>query len=300
MSDGSKIEWTDATWNPVTGCDRVSPGCDNCYALVGAKRWKAMGNPRYQTDGDPRTSGPGFGVALHHDKLDDPLRWTKPRRVFVNSTSDLFHPRVPDGFIGSVFRTMALAPQHQFQVLTKRPRRMRALLTEWDGAWRDHRGTWQEPAVWPLPNVWLGVSVEDQQRAEERMPPLVATPAVVRFVSAEPLLGPVDLDPWLWERWNEPHGPGLAEPMAAPTDQVHWVIIGGESGPGARRMDPDWSAALVRQCVEADVAVFVKQLGSVLAREYGLTHPKGGNPDEWPWPGALRQRRFPDRGTVPA
>ncbi len=130
MGDNSKIEWTEASWNPVTGCDRVSAGCQHCYALTLAARLKAMGNPRYQHDSDPRTSGPGFGVTLHPDKLDQPYHWRAPRRIFVNSMSDLFHPKVPDQFIVEVFVAMAVASQHTYQVLTKRPRRMRALLAD--------------------------------------------------------------------------------------------------------------------------------------------------------------------------
>jgi protein gp37 len=143
------IEWTNESWNPTTGCDRISPGCDNCYALTWAARLKAMGSARYQRDGDPRTSGPGFGLTLHPDKLDQPLHWRKPRRVFVNSMSDVGHKAVPEEFIGSVFDVMGRCPQHSFQVLTKRPKRMsRVVRAYYDG--RD-----------PLPNVWLGTSIEN-------------------------------------------------------------------------------------------------------------------------------------------
>ncbi|MBW3663549.1 MAG: phage Gp37/Gp68 family protein [Actinobacteria bacterium] len=326
MSDGSKIEWTDATWNPVTGCDRVSPGCDNCYALTGARRWKAMGNPRYQLDGDPRTSGPGFGVALHADKLDQPLRWSKPRRIFVNSTSDLFHPRIPEEFIARVFATMAAAPQHTFQVLTKRPKRMHALLggdyaaglqTLLEVAHDEREAQALYDADWPLPNVWLGVSVEDAQRADERIPALIDTPAAVRFLSCEPLLGRLDLRDYL-------HGPGICERCGGSgsvpvlgggamcpaceydnarwmgPSPIQWVIVGGESGPGARPMDVAWARTIVGQCQAAGVPVFVKQLGSrpfhhVVA---GVTdwpisrHSKGGDPEEWPTD--LRVREWPE------
>lgn len=247
----SSIEWTDESWNPVTGCDRVSPGCDHCYALDLAARLKAMGQPRYQKDGDPRTSGPGFGVTLHEDKLAEPLRWRKPRMVFVNSMSDLFHPKVPDEFIAFVFWTMARAPQHTFQVLTKRPKRMRALLSRWGE---------------PLPNVWLGTSIESAAyvaRADE----LRQTPAAVRFISAEPLLGPLtdDLDLHL----------------------IDWLIVGGESGPHARPMDPQWVRDLEETC-HGDygyppTAFFFKQHG-------GRTPKAGGREldgrtwDEFPSP----------------
>src|SRR5918996_720578 len=179
MSDRSAIEWTSATWNPTTGCDQVSRGCDNCYALTLAKRLRAAGNPRYQHDGNPRTSGPGFGLTLHPDKLDQPLRWRRSRLVFVNSMSDLFHHDVPEAFIRRVFDVMGKAGQHQFQVLTKRPGRMASVVRR------------VQPE--PLPNVWLGTSVEDQRWARVRIPKLLETPAAVRFLSCEPLLGPVDL-----------------------------------------------------------------------------------------------------------
>ena len=225
------IEWTDETWNPVTGCDHTSPGCDNCYALKLAGRLKRMGQPNYQADGDPRTSGPGFGVTCHPHMLDQPLRWRRPRRIFVCSMADLFHPEVPEGFIGDVFDIMGRCPQHTFQVLTKRPQRMRTVLEQWAG----HGGMWRRSDLmwcggggtpWPLPNVWLGVSIESDSytfRADH----LRATPAAVRFVSAEPLLGPL---------------PSLD--LAG----IDWLIVGGESGPGARPMHPDWARDLRDRC----------------------------------------------------
>lgn len=250
----SSIEWTDITWNPTTGCDRVSPGCDNCYAMTMAKRLKGMGSAKYQRDGDPRTSGPGFGITEHASALDAPLHWRKPRKVFVNSMSDLFHDGVSDGFIGSVFEVMAKTPQHTYQVLTKRHGRMRSLLNKWaeEGARHDWAGPgtavfrradmcWVGPITWPLPNVHLGVSVEDQQRADLRIPALLQTPAAVRFLSCEPLLGPVDL-------FGVRNG-------------LDWVIAGGESGPGARPMHPQWARHLRDQCQAAGVAYLFKQWG---------------------------------------
>ena len=210
MSGKTAIEWATDVWNPVTGCDRVSPGCANCYAAKMAARLKAMGDPRYQKDG-ARASGPGFGVTLHPDLLDLPLRWKKPRMVFVNSMSDLFHEDVPDWYIDRVFMVMARAPQHTFQVLTKRPMRARQWAKE------------AQEAL-PLGNVWLGVSVENQRWANERIPLLLGTPAAVRFVSCEPLLGPLDL------RWSR---------------ALHWVIVGGESGAIHTRDGPE--RALVEQ-----------------------------------------------------
>lgn len=243
MSEGSAIEWTGDTWNPVTGCDRVSEGCDHCYALTLAKRLKAMGNPRYQRDGDPRRSGPGFGVTLHHDKLSEPLTKRRPRPIFVNSMSDLFHDEVPEDYIALVFETMGTASQHVFQVLTKRPGRMASVVRR------------VQPD--PLPNVWLGTSVENQRWADVRIPQLLKTPAAVRFLSAEPLLGPVDLAPY-------PGG-------------IDWVIAGGESGVRFRAVDLDWVRRLRDQCVVGRIPFFFKQVG-------GRT-PKAGGRDldgrEW-------------------
>lgn len=229
MSDRSAIEWTEATWNPVTGCDRVSEGCDNCYALTLAKRLKAAGNRRYQVDGDPRTSGPGFGLTLHWDVLAKPLSWHRPRLVFVNSMSDLFHPKVPVEFIAQAFNVMERAEQHTFQVLTKRPGRMASVL-------RRVRPT-------PLPNVWLGTSVENQRWADIRIPQLLRTPKAIRFLSCEPLLGPVQL---------------AAEALSR---GLGWVIVGGESGPRARPMEPEWARSIRDQCRAARVPFFFKQWG---------------------------------------
>lgn len=275
VGDKTGIEWTDATWNPTTGCDQVSPGCDHCYALTQAKRLKAMGQPDYQTDGRPETSGPGFGLAMHPHRLDQPLRWTKPRRVFVNSMSDLFHPRVSDEFIARVWAVMALAEQHTFQVLTKRPKRMRALLSS--NAFTDAvidiaadhplldqraaRGQWPLTgwdATFPLPNVWLGTSVEDQTRANDRVPVLLDTPAAVRFLSCEPLLGPVEL---MFSRCAEHDFPGGFCISCPNRQRLDWVIVGGESGKDARPMQPDWARSLRDQCATAGVAFHFKQWG---------------------------------------
>lgn len=223
MGDRSAIEWTEATWNPTTGCDRVSRGCDNCYAMTLAKRLKAMGQPRYQRDGDPRTSGPGFGLTVHPDGLGLPLTWKRPRVVFVNSMSDLFHAQVPVAFVRQVFDVMAATPQHTYQVLTKRARRLRRLAPS---------------LTWPA-NLWMGVSVEDGD-AVDRIDDLRAVPAVVRFLSCEPLLGPL---------------PDLT------LDGIGWVIAGGESGANARPMDPAWVESLRDQCTSAGVPFFFKQWG---------------------------------------
>jgi protein gp37 len=250
MSDKTSIEWTEATWNPVTGCDRVSPGCDHCYAATLAKRLKAMGNRRYQRDGSPRTSGPGFGLTLHPDQLRLPLRWRQPRVVFVNSMSDLFHDAVPNRFIVDVFAVMAAAEHHTFQVLTKRPGRMASLLgrSAFWSAVRDHAKHLVDgpthASEGPAPNVWLGTSVETQRWTDVRLPKLIETPASVRFLSCEPLLGPVDLASWLSLK-----------------DGISWVIVGGESGPGARPMDGSWARSIRDQCRDAGVAFFMKQWG---------------------------------------
>jgi len=227
----SAIEWTEATWNPTTGCDRTSPGCDNCYALTLSKRLKAMGQPKYQNDGDPRTSGPGFGLTLHPAALDIPRTWSTPRKVFVNSMSDLFHQDVPVAFIRRVFDVMEATPQHQYQVLTKRSRRLMHVASM---------------LRWPT-NVWMGVSVETASYAF-RVDHLRHVPAAVRFLSCEPLLGDLgEID----------------------LSGIDWVITGGESGHSARAMDLAWVERLQEQCAAADVPFFVKQLGSRLAAQFG-------------------------------
>jgi len=222
MASPTAIEWTETTWNPVTGCDRVSEGCDHCYALTLAKRLKAMGNVRYQRDGDPRTSGPGFGLTMHPDKLIEPLGWRSPHTVFVNSMSDLFHPKVTKEFIAEVFAVMASTPRHTYQVLTKRPARMASLARSTafeDAVLASARSYGGQSPRWPLPNVWLGVSVENQARAVERIPRLLATRASVRFLSCEPLLGAIDL------RSSIEH---------ARDGGIAWVIVGGRVRSGGQ------------------------------------------------------------------
>lgn len=293
MADRTPIEWADATWNPITGCSRVSEGCRNCYAEVMAARFSKPGQwgeglaqivRKPDGSADHRWTGK---VRLNDRALDQPLRWRKSRRIFVCSTSDLFHEGVPDDWIDRVFAVMALNPRHQFQVLTKRPVRARAYLTdsgrpraieEAAGAWLGEEAEcfvsnwingWSRPREtphdhnpadgtvqrWPLPNVWLGTSIEDQATADARIPHLLATPAAVRFVSAEPLLGPVDLGGYL--------------PDLDCGDGLDLVIVGGESGPGARPMHPDWPRALRDQCVAAGVAFFFKQWGEYEADQIG-------------------------------
>ena len=231
MSDRSPIEWTDATWNPTTGCDRISPGCDNCYALHLAKRLKAMRSDKYQTDGSARTSGPGFGLAIHPHTLAAPVSWRTPRRIFVDSMSDLFHPDVPVDFIRQVFGVAAEADQHIYQILTKRSHRLAALADALD---------WH-------PNIWIGVSVETGRYAY-RVDHLRRVPAAVRFVSAEPLLGPLS-------------GLGL--------DRIHWLIVGGESGPRARPMRAAWVRELRDLAEAASVPFFFKQWGGFHSKAGG-------------------------------
>ncbi|WP_399559523.1 phage Gp37/Gp68 family protein (plasmid) [Streptomyces chartreusis] len=313
MATDTSIEWTDKTWSPVTGCDRVSPGCTNCYALTMAKRLKAMGSAKYQTDGNPKTSGPGFGIAVHAAAFMEPLRWKKPRRVFVNSMSDLFHSGIGTADLHLIFGVMAATPQHTYQVLTKRHGRMRSLLNDPQFAHMAfHRAKMYgrpdtSPRTWPLPNVHLGVSVENQKWADIRIKALAQTPAAVRFLSCEPLLGPVRLP--LTEAVGGCNCGGYGPPYyvhepscgyePGPAYSIDWVIIGGESGPGARLFDPQWAADLIDDARQASAAPFVKQLGSVWARDtyvngksvaaHGDT--KGGNPDYWP--AHLRVREYP-------
>jgi protein gp37 len=256
----STIEWTEVTWNPTSGCDRISPGCDHCYALTLAKRLEAMGQPKYQTDGDPRTSGPGFGVRLHPNVLLEPLRWRKPQTVFVDSMADLMHAKVTVDFLAQVWAVMALTPQHTYQILTKRPERYAHIL---DGSCRcggghlpgiDFRSLVQghirrlasDPgrevdvlARWPLENVWLGTSIERDDYVH-RADALRAASATTRFLSLEPLLGPL---------------PSLN--LAG----IDWVIVGGESGPGFRPLDLDWVRQIRDRCVGLGIPLFFKQVG---------------------------------------
>ncbi|MCU0862568.1 MAG: phage Gp37/Gp68 family protein [Planctomycetes bacterium] len=226
MSDRSKIEWTDATWNPVRGCTKISPGCKHCYAATFAERWRGIPNHPYEH---------GFDLRLVPDKLVDPLLYAHSRTIFVNSMSDLFHARVPDTYIASVFAVMHTADWHVYQVLTKRADRMRDVLTAARHA----------P---PGKHIWLGVSVENKKHGLPRIELLRDTPAAVRFLSIEPLLE------------------GLGE---LDLDGIDWVIVGGESGPGARPMHPEWVTSIQRQCLDADVPFFFKQWGGVQKGKHG-------------------------------
>ncbi|NKI17400.1 phage Gp37/Gp68 family protein [Spongiibacter sp. KMU-166] len=290
MGDKTGIEWTDATWNPIRGCSRVSDGCRNCYAETVANRFKGPGLPY---EGLIAKGGQWNGkIRIVEHLIDQPLRWRRPRRIFVNSMSDLFHENVPDELIDKVFAVMALCPQHTFQVLTKRPNRM----LEYCKSLGKHRSVDRVSIAsaqlqadglfsythtsggWCLPNVWLGVSVEDQATAEERIPLLLATPAAVRWISAEPLLGPLDLDLSRCETHDrdfitddEHCGECLADGWSGDMPTGHWldplnggldwVVVGGESGSGARPMHPEWPRYLRDQCVNAGVPFLFKQWG---------------------------------------
>jgi len=309
MADNSLIEWTDATWNPVTGCSVVSPGCTNCYAMKLAggrlRHHPTRTGLTVETKAGPVWNGQ---VRFNETQLLEPLRWARPRMIFVCAHGDLFHESVPDEWIDRVFAVMALCPQHTFQVLTKRPERMRTYLDDpvadrrihglacdmvLDQQLRvvlihdrelEHRappGRRIYLDLWPLPNVWLGTSVEDQRRADERIPHLLQTPAAVRFVSAEPLLGPMDLTVLrpapearlfgfeflnalhgVWGREPDNNDPDLLEGLPPERRlRVDWVIVGGESGAGARAMHPNWARSLRDQCAAAAVPFFFKQWG---------------------------------------
>lgn len=273
MADRSKIEWTDATWNPITGCSVVSPGCTNCYAMrLAGTRMRNHPSRKWLTK-DSKAGPVWTGeVRLNEEWLLQPLLWKRPRRIFVCAHGDLFHESVPDDWIDRVFAIMALAPQHTFQVLTKRSKRMRDYIGMRGGDWQivlsescppgslpitkadvyRHLGLsgkfdYDPPTpAWPLPNVHLGISAEDQRRWDERWPNLQVTPAVARIVSAEPLLSDIKM------RGAKPD----------------WVIVGGESGPNARPMNPDWARSLRDQCAAAGIPFMFKQWGEWLPRSH--------------------------------
>jgi len=326
MANKTDIEWTDFNWNFLRGCSRVSEGCRNCYAESVAARFSGV-DPNgkelpyfglaQMVNGKPRWTGEiKFIPAI----LEKPLHWTRPRKIFVNSMSDLFHEKVADEVLDQAFAVMTLAPQHTYQILTKRPERMRdymrkisdpgyfgPTLSEYEWLWSKGRG-FGVTARWPAQNksIWLGVSAEDQKTADERIPLLLDTPAAVRWVSAEPLLGPVDLEA---VKVGCAHN-SLYCACSAPCEhsKLDWVVVGGESGPGARPCDITWLRSIVHQCKAASVPVFVKQLGAgkrenMLTRLQPVSSPgmqagyvsyrdsKGGDMTEWPED--LRVREYP-------
>lgn len=326
----TKIEWTQYTWNPTVGCSIVSPGCINCYAMSLAYRVEcinAEAAAKYKPEPSPQYNGTTKRVngnavwtgrvARSEKALNIPLRRKVPTTWFVNSMSDLFHESVPDEWIDQVFAVMALTPQHTYQILTKRSQRMREYLkSDRRDVWADAHAPGKLPitrhevmarisstatpeqrwlyhatrVAWPLPNVWLGVSTERQKEADERIPDLLATPAAVRFISAEPLLGPIDLNdiPWPKDHPAFPETDDISDSRAAlrlvEGRKLDWVIVGGESGPGARPMALEWAGSIVEQCRAADVACFVKQLSG----------PKGrAIKDMGLFPPELQTREFP-------
>lgn len=318
MSATTGIQWTDATWNPVVGCERVSPGCAHCYA-------KQIHDMRHKAHGEGKQIAAQYAqpfevVQLKPERLRQPLSWRKPKKVFVNSVADLFHDDVPDVYIDRVFAVMALAPRHTFQVLTKRAERMRSYMAGLQRSpvdrltavafeefgedadctlanvlngyswWRSMppRGVPLNGSnpLWPLPNVWLGVSVENQHFADERIPLLMETEADVRFLSCEPLLGRVQLD---FEDINLRSWDGR---------YVDWVIIGGESGKDARRFELNWGESLIDQCTAHGVPVFMKQIGAHVTLD-GFPYSSGGHGDNMErWPNQFRVREFPAAATI--
>lgn len=272
----TKIEWADTVWNPVTGCTKVSEGCRNCYAERMSKR--LAGRCGYPAD-DP------FKVTLHHERLYEPWKWKKPKRIFVNSMSDLFHPDIPFEFIRRLFAIMRRFNQNIFMILTKRPERMRKFINWYKNDWlKVNEDEWKRN----YGHIWIGVSVENQAVADERIPLLLQTPAAVRFISAEPLLGAIDLTSlWgvcpecgSWEIY-EPRGDmrycdDCGADVPIPKIGIDWVITGGETGPGARPMHPDWVRSLRDQCQAAGVPFFFKSWGEFAPDDEGES-------DNLPW-----------------
>ena len=278
----SSIEWTEATWNPVTGCTRASAGCDLCYAVTMTRRLEAMGVEKYAgliNHGKRHFNGV---TKTHPEALNQPFKRRKGTLWFVNSMSDLFHPGVDFDFVAAVYGVMGATPRHQYQVLTKRPERMVDFVA-WLGDLPAERcaelasamtGRAIKPAAWPMPNVWAGTTVEDE-RVSDRIDYLRRVPAAVRFLSCEPLIGPLDLRGRL--------------------GGLHWVIVGGESGHGARMMEPEWATAIQEACANAEVPYFFKQTGMALAKRWGMGNTKGSHAEDWPAEHrSLGVRQFPE------
>ena len=323
----TSIEWTDATWNPVRGCSRVSRGCERCYAEGTARRFAGPGQPyeglvRLDAKGKPKAQWNGE-VRFVPEKLAEPLSWRKPRRVFVNSMSDLFHEGLAFEQIAAVFGVMASAQRHTFQVLTKRPERAAAFFTWLTGQGEEVEAWVNEPppsgsalpsacailasahltidgdhwrsamrAPWPLPNVWLGVSVEDQATADERIPALLTLPAAVRWVSYEPALGPADFGAWIGAHHD---ACDCDRCFGVAQNRIDWIVVGGESGPKARTFDIAWARSTVSACRAAGVPCFFKQAGSnptLNGEPVRLRDRKGGDLAELPED--LRVRQWPE------
>ncbi len=301
----TKIEWVKSgdgsqgkTWNPVAGCSVLTPGCTNCYAMKMAGRLEAMGQELYKGLTKPTKAGPvwtGIMRPASDDVLFAPLRRKKPTTWFVNSMSDLFHENTPDEVIDRIFAVMALTPHHTYQVLTKRAERMREYCSNprsWARVWEEKANliasgfSSGHDSEWPLFNVWLGVSTERRQEADERIPLLLQTPAAVRFISAEPLLGPIDIFGYVGEGGGWQTAPGDIR-------KLDWVIVGGESGHDARPMHPDWARSLRDQCAAAGIPFFYKQAGEWLhrdcvnvSREHGAFNADGTFDGGLAWPAA--------------
>lgn len=319
------IEWTNKTWNPLVGCSKISEGCRNCYAIKEAHRLAGNPNPKISSvyqglterRGD-RTEWTGL-VKFIPERLEVPLKTRKPTMWFVNSMSDLFHESVTDEQIARIWDVMAATPQHVYQVLTKRPQRM----LEWVKRCSHHPQQWSithngnqpmpygdgiivgDAEKWPLPNVWLGVTVENQKAADERIPLLLQTPAAVRFLSCEPLLEEVDLQLWARQTLKGLQLEGLPQQGEIVEPGIDWVIVGGESGSKARECHTHWIQSLVRQCNDAHIPCFVKQMGSncLTSQEHsqGIAWPppgKGG--DITQFPKDLQVRQFPQFQQEPA
>lgn len=299
MGDKTGIQWTDATWNPIVGCSVLTPGCKRCYAMKMAARIVTMARgagkvSHYEGTVEGNGSDAVWTGAIHvaPDKIfEAPLRWRNPRRIFVNSMGDLHHEKISFDLIDRVVRIMAATPQHTYQVLTKRAAGMNAY-------WDDPELADRIGAKMPLPNVWLGVSAERQKEADERIPHLLRTPAAIRFVSAEPLLEPITFEhiPMLCATWG-----GSARTSALSYDdeepRIDWLIVGGESGRGARKFDLTWAHGVVGQCQANGVPCFVKQMGSnpyLDGAPHALGDGHGGDPAEWPF--SIRVREFPQIG----
>lgn len=306
MGDKTGIQWTDATWNFIRGCGRKSPGCENCYAEVVANRFSGPGQP-FEGLITLGQKGPRWNnkIKLVPEKMDQPLRWTRKRMIFVNSVSDLFHKNVPFEFIAASFGVMAEANKHIFQILTKRPERAKVFFG-WLTAEATSRGTTMvdvcldeaakvtkrkklsgpQPA-WPLSNVWLGVSAENQATADDRIPKLLMLPAAVSWVSYEPALGPVNFYGWL--------GSQPAKSGSNIGSTIDWIVVGGESGSNARKFHWKWAEDVVMQCKNSTTKVFVKQMGTnpdmTGANVPPLTSRKGGDMAEWPT--TIQVREYP-------
>lgn len=297
MAEHSNIEWTDATWNPITGCELISPGCTNCYAMRLAGT-RLRNHPSRIGLTELTKTGPVWNgtLRLNEQWLDQPVRWGTPRRIFVCAHGDLFHDSVPVPWIDAIWAVMAACPHHTFQVLTKRADRMNEYLHHFcdinnPEAVSRHIGGLMgvrvfrlaQNAKWPLPNVHLGVSVEDQKRANERIPTLMLSDAAVRWISAEPLLAPIDISDLRRRGQRVDATTGRSGVASILYQRLDWVVVGGESGPRARDMDANWARSLREQCREADVPFFMKQMAhkAPIPLDLQIRQPPRGTVEQW-------------------